>query len=338
LLEKAIAMNIITFDEIRHIRDVEQVIKHCGPIKKDKFTIKIYNSYAAKGSLQSQGYFYDGQEQTWSKELFQNEVEGEMNYLSPFIAPENIKITKASNLDINTLYYIIVESSYSYKDILKNYGYIYEAFEFKKAWVKKIRASMLYNEKLIFQMMPGVKVKGVDTVNKREGNRLLYINKKEKEIIEKVNSVGCISRDQLERWFGYNDKGNHISMLVNKKMLKKQDDILLPPAVTINQDILLANEILISFKDSIQWFSRTDYPFVFTFFRNDKSFDITVINKPDDKIMIHSINRSTSERIIAIVPDKDCIKDINIDKSVRYCTINSDIKYYIKNGSSVIEE
>ncbi len=181
LLEVSVKMGILTYEDIRSVRDIKILEKHCGAIevqfdpsmeyKKDKINIKVFNSYSIKDILSSRGYKYSGMEQAWCKEIDKNTLDEEKEYLSTIIDSDNIKVYRGHELAIEARYYVIVGNSYNYKEILKDNGYIYKGYNQKgNVWVKKIRANQLDKEKELLSTMQGIEVK-VKGVSKKRRNK-----------------------------------------------------------------------------------------------------------------------------------------------------------------------
>lgn len=65
-----------------------------------------------------------------------------------------------------------------------------------------------------------------------------------------------------------------------------------------------------------------DFPFQISFYMNDKVFDVAVIEEGEEAMMSAAINRTYAERVIAVVQNIESIKQIRIDKPIRFCTVN----------------
>ena len=87
-----------------------------------------------------------------------------------------------------------------------------------------------------------------------------------------------------------------------------------------------AFDIIVHFKDQLDGIYTGEYPFIILFTMNHKVFDIAVFekNSPDEAVLCNLINRSMSERLIAIVEDEEHVESLNITKSVRYAIIDDE--------------
>lgn len=174
LLITAIQMGYVTYETIRTqetANDIATLERYFGrinvkydeskDISKDKFIIKVINSYSIKSILQKRDYTYDGVEQSWITEIDgENNLEQEKEYLYSIIDKKNVKVHNAKEIKVEAIYYIVVGNCYDYKDILKNNGYIFNGYNYKNnQWVKKIKAADLNKEKLFLSRMKNIKVK-----------------------------------------------------------------------------------------------------------------------------------------------------------------------------------
>lgn len=87
-----------------------------------------------------------------------------------------------------------------------------------------------------------------------------------------------------------------------------------------------AFDIIVYFKDQIDGIYTGDYPFIILFTMNHNIFDVVVFekNSPDETLLCNLINRSMSERLIAIVEDEEHIESLSITKNVRYAIVNDE--------------
>jgi len=150
LLETAIKLGLLTFDDIKDVYDIQQLIAAHGPITAKcgslknliggKSIIKVNKSYTIKDLLKERGYTYNSLEQNWVKEIGDDLVKQEVEYLSTLTDTTNIEVAAIQDVQIKAMAYIIVDNCYNYKDMLKSYGYIYRGYGRTKGnqWVKKI--------------------------------------------------------------------------------------------------------------------------------------------------------------------------------------------------------
>ncbi len=173
LLETAIKMGLVTYEEVRTVNDsndINVLEQHYGPItvqfdpsmayKKDLYMIKVFNSYSIKEKLSNRGYSYNGIEQSWYKEIEEQDLEKEKNFVYSIMKNKNnVLITDARDITIDAVYYIAVDNAFSHKDILKKRGYIFKGYNYKSnVWVKKIKAKELKEEEYFLKYL-GLKYK-----------------------------------------------------------------------------------------------------------------------------------------------------------------------------------
>lgn len=160
-----------------------------------------------------------------------------------------------------------------------------------------------------------------------------YITKHESEIIALLSKVGCIKSSQLKSFidFSHINYDATIAYLVKKRLIKTAEDneLIALPAATFDTNIIKAIDVILFFKEKMDWFIKSDYPFLFSFYMNNSLFDITVINNNPSPLDIININNSSSNKVIAIVDDISIKDKINITKEVRFCTLNP-ITFYKK--------
>lgn len=150
LLETAIRLGLLTFEEIKDLYDIQQLTAVYGPITakpnslkeliNDKLIIKINKSFSVKDTLKRKGYTYNGLEQNWIKEVKASSLEEELEYLYTITDKANVVVTQIKDIEIQAMGYIVVDNCYDYKDELKNDGYIYRGYNHNKGskWIKKI--------------------------------------------------------------------------------------------------------------------------------------------------------------------------------------------------------
>ncbi|URZ15462.1 DUF5697 family protein [Clostridium felsineum] len=157
---------------------------------------------------------------------------------------------------------------------------------------------------------------------------MYYVNLKQEKILNLINKFGCMTYDQIKKLNNLRNLDKQLKTLVRQKMLKIiEDNIYVPIGIReINRKILRAIDIYIYLinadkEKNIEWCTLNDFPFVMSFFRNGKVFDVAVIEEGEELIYSTAINRKASERIIIIIENKDQIEKIKINEKVKYCTI-----------------
>jgi hypothetical protein len=174
LLETAVKMGIIDYEEVRKVNDsndIKTLESHFGKInvaynpkedpKRNKYIVKVFDSFKIKHLLSKRDYTYNSIEQVWQKEINRGEMQVEKDFLYKIIEKKNVKVTGANDVQIEAIYYIIVDEGYAHKDKLYNNKYLFKGYNFTKGnlWVKKIKAKDLDKEKVFLSKLTGIKVK-----------------------------------------------------------------------------------------------------------------------------------------------------------------------------------
>lgn len=173
LLISALGMEIITIENIlseSDSADKNRLIKYFGLIeewevpniiyKKEKVVIKVNNCFNIKDDLRKKGYKFSGIEKIWTKELDQEELEEEKEWLNKLIDMDNVEISEGNKINIAAVYYLVISNSYDHKDHLKELGYIWKGYNIKgNSWNKKILANDKEEELSKIENLSGVKIK-----------------------------------------------------------------------------------------------------------------------------------------------------------------------------------
>lgn len=161
LLVISIQMGLVNYEELRKkkdSRDIEMLEKYYGKInaqyipemdkRSDLAVVKVFNSFSIKDTLKSNDYFYNKNDQSWSKEISLSELEREESFLSNLTSPHNIQIEKGNDFTINGIHYIVILKNTPHSDNLKSNGYLFNVYKIKKeSWIKKIQSNEIENEK-----------------------------------------------------------------------------------------------------------------------------------------------------------------------------------------------
>lgn len=161
---------------------------------------------------------------------------------------------------------------------------------------------------------------------------MYFLNNKQQEVIKIINKFGSIKKNQLEILSGRNDIDKILEPVFKQKKapIKIENNIFLSIFQNTNEKMLAAISVLSYIykagKD-IEWYDTEDFPFILAFIRNEKVFDVAVINRGEELIYAAAINRSVAERIIIVLEDESQIQKIKINdsnKQKKYCIIKED--------------
>lgn len=158
LLETAVAMNIIAYEDIRNqedASDIKMLEKHFGAVNtvaksvncQEESVIKVLNSFSFRDKLKDNKYFYDPVEKAWGKIIPTAELEIEKEFLSKHTSSENLVVRSLYDLHFEAIYYLFVPNGFDKRDALKNDGYFYKVYKKKKGWAKRIISTELNDEK-----------------------------------------------------------------------------------------------------------------------------------------------------------------------------------------------
>ncbi|MCR3758462.1 hypothetical protein KYB31_05560 [Clostridium felsineum] len=157
---------------------------------------------------------------------------------------------------------------------------------------------------------------------------MYYVNSKQEKILENIKKFGYMTYDQIKKVNNLRDLDKQLKTLVRQRKLKiLEDNIYVPIGIKeINKKVLKAVDIYIYLinvdkETSIEWCTLNEFPFLMSFFRNGKVFDVAVIEEGEELIYSTAINRKASERIIIVIENEEQIEKIKINEKVKYCTI-----------------
>lgn len=161
LLLTAIRLGLITLDDIKSTatdsQDLVKLEENHGEVDCWKFTKKrpsdsyivVFNCFNEKDDLKQRGYAYFPHNKSWRKK-FQNvqEAEKEQNLLlyTLHLSKDYVKLGTISTALFTQQYTLAVHGAYGKKKTLEDFGYGWEKFKIKGAWVKRIFANELKSE------------------------------------------------------------------------------------------------------------------------------------------------------------------------------------------------
>jgi hypothetical protein len=142
---------------------------------------------------------------------------------------------------------------------------------------------------------------------------------KERQLINFMREYKTATRQQLGELVGATDR--LLEKAVNSTMMQREGEIYYLGQKP-DHKMIMALEVLVHFRKKIKWHMHGEFPYHITFYMNDKVFDVAVIEEGEEAMMSAAINRTTVERVIAVIEDLESIKQIKIDKTLRFCTVN----------------
>lgn len=168
---------------------------------------------------------------------------------------------------------------------------------------------------------------------------MYYINSKQQKILESISKFGVMTYNQLEEFNQLKNLDKELKSLINRKKLRVINDNIYVPVGKreVNSKVIKALEVCtylnsIDSEISIEWCNLESFPFTLAFFRNDKVFDISVINEGEELIYSGAVNRTVVERVIVILEKPNQIEKMKINKQVKYCTIKNGAVIFLQEG------
>lgn len=164
---------------------------------------------------------------------------------------------------------------------------------------------------------------------------MYYLNNKHKSILHIITKFSCIKKKQLKDLTGIKHMDPLLSDLIKQGIINVKDDIYFVTGQNnINKKVLKALDIYVYLnsmdkENPVEWCELSQFPFVLTLFRNNKVYDLAVIDQGEETSFISSINRSIAERVIVVIENPLQIEKIKTEKELRICIIeDNDLKFY----------
>lgn len=129
--------------------------------KSDTITLFVYNAYAIKEKLKTHGYHWNGLDQAWTKELLEEDLEDELQYLQALSIPEaDIKQVRGGAVVTRLRKSAkLFNVPYEQNKVVKQLGYRWVDAKKHKYWRKLIDGDKLpEDEAAEIKKIPGVRV------------------------------------------------------------------------------------------------------------------------------------------------------------------------------------
>lgn len=161
LLLTAIRLGLITLDDIKSsatdCQDLLKLEENHGEIDSWKFEKKravepyivVFNCFNEKDDLKQRGYVYFPHNKSWRKkflDLEQAEKERSLLLYTLHLNKDYVKLGSLATALFTQQYTLAVHGAYGKKKTLEEFGYGWEKFKIKGAWVKRIFADQLKTE------------------------------------------------------------------------------------------------------------------------------------------------------------------------------------------------
>lgn len=150
------------------------------------------------------------------------------------------------------------------------------------------------------------------------------LEKEDIEIINFLQDFGCARIDQLKILFS--DKNINFKNLLASNLVSKKGDIYIHNTCSIDNNMLVALDILCKFKSRYKTYKKRFYPVQISFLgSNNELYYIIVADEDNKKGIIKIINSNDfdiqqADKLILAFPDDKDLYNIDCDIPFLYCT------------------
>ena len=143
------------------------------------------------------------------------------------------------------------------------------------------------------------------------------------KIINFIQDFGCVRLDQLQKLL--EEKNNNFNSLLDNRLISKKGNIFVHNTSRINNDMLVALDILCKYKGRYKQFYKNYEPIEITFLsKNNLLYHIIVANEENKKGIVKLINSyplslPNADKLILAFPDREELKNIKCDIPFLYC-------------------
>lgn len=143
------------------------------------------------------------------------------------------------------------------------------------------------------------------------------------KVINFLQDFGAARIDQLQRLF--NEYNNNFRDILSSNMVSKKGDIFIHNTKKIDENMLVALDILCRYKNRFKTFHRNNFPIYITFLTKDNLlYHIIVADEGNKKGIIKLVNSPLclpkADRLILAFPDREDVEKIITDIPFLYCT------------------
>ena len=143
------------------------------------------------------------------------------------------------------------------------------------------------------------------------------------KVINFLQDFGAARIDQLQKLF--NKYNNNFRDILSSNMVSKKGDIFIHNTKKIDENMLVALDILCRYKNRFKTFHRNNFPIYITFLTKDNLlYHIIVADEGNKKGIIKLVNSPPylpkSDRLILAFPDREDVEKIITDIPFLYCT------------------
>ena len=151
---------------------------------------------------------------------------------------------------------------------------------------------------------------------------MIKIKEKDEKIINFLQDFGSARIDQLQRLF---DEYNNNFRSILSSMISRKGNIFVHNTQKIDDNMLVALDILCRYKGRFVTFHKNNFPIYITFLTKDHLlYHIIVADKKKKKGIIKLINSPLclpkADRLILAFPDREDVDKITTNIPFLYCT------------------
>ena len=144
------------------------------------------------------------------------------------------------------------------------------------------------------------------------------------KVINFLQDFGCARQEQLQILF--DDPENNFKNILSGNMVSKKDDIFVHNTKSIDENMLIALDVLCKFKKRLQRYYTGYHPVKITFLTDDNTlYYIIVGDEANRKGIIKLLNTNPSpfkkaNKIVLAFPNETDLNDIDSSVQIIYCT------------------
>ena len=143
------------------------------------------------------------------------------------------------------------------------------------------------------------------------------------KVINFLQDFGCARQEQLQILF--DDPENNFKNILSGNMVSKKDDIFVHNTKSIDENMLIALDVLCKFKKRLQRYYTGYHPVKITFLTKDNTlYHIIVGDEENRKGIIKMLNSNPlpfvkADKIVLAFPNETDLNDIECSIPIIYC-------------------
>ncbi|MCI8396413.1 MAG: hypothetical protein HFJ52_01645 [Clostridia bacterium] len=144
------------------------------------------------------------------------------------------------------------------------------------------------------------------------------------KVINFIQDFSCAKLEQLQIIF--DDNKNSFKSILSSNMVSKKGNVFVHNTKQINEEMLVALDILCKYKNRYVKFYKNYEPIFISFMTNDNLlYHIIVANEENKKGVVtlvrsYPLSIPLADKLILAFPDKESLSDIGCNIPFLYCT------------------